>query len=90
MLGEASEDRINVLARVIAALNIDLDGATAELTNTYEKLQGAHARIAQLEAQLAGQEPPENIGDVISCPAESLPRKRLRYGESGSITSLLS
>ena len=49
-LGEAGEDRLNVLARVSAALNMDLEGATAELDNTHEKLQEAQAKIAQLEA----------------------------------------
>ncbi|CAN6372405.1 unnamed protein product [Urochloa humidicola] len=88
MLGNAGEERINILARVVAALNTDLDGATVELSNTYNKLQAAHARIAELEAQLAGWAPPENI-DEISCPVESPPRKRLRYGEPGSITGLL-
>ncbi|CAO2146145.1 unnamed protein product [Urochloa humidicola] len=88
MLGNAGEDRINILARVVAALNTDHDNATTELSYTYHRLQDAHARIAQLEAQLAGQAPPENTIE-ISCPAESPPRKRLRYGESGSVTGLL-
>ncbi|CAO2186958.1 unnamed protein product [Urochloa humidicola] len=88
MVGNASEDRINILARVVATLNTDLDGATAELANTYYNLQDAHARIAQLETQLAGQAPPANT-DEITCPAESPPRKRLRYGEPGSVTGLL-
>ncbi|CAO2142723.1 unnamed protein product [Urochloa humidicola] len=88
MMGNAGEDRINILARVVAALNTDLDGATAELANTYYKLQDANARIAQLEAQLAGQAPPANT-DEITCPTESPPRKRLCYGEPGSITGLL-
>ena len=49
-LGEAREDHINVLARVTAALNTDLEGATVELDNTREKLQEAQAKVAQLEA----------------------------------------
>ncbi|CAO2038223.1 unnamed protein product [Urochloa humidicola] len=88
MLGNAGEERINILARVVAALNTDLDGATAELSNTFNKLQAAQARIAELEAQLAGQAPPENTTE-ISYPAESPPSKRLRYGEPGSVTGLL-
>lgn len=87
-LGEAGEDRINVLARVTAALNTDLDGATAELARTHEELQDVHARIAQLEAQLAGQEPPEEAAEPYY-PTVSPPRKRLRYGTSGSVTGLL-
>lgn len=45
LLGEAREDRINTLARVIAALNTDLDGATSELAKTHGELQDAHARL---------------------------------------------
>ncbi|CAN6195140.1 unnamed protein product [Urochloa humidicola] len=88
MLGNAGEDRINILARVVATLNTDHDNATTELSYTYHRLQDAHAKIAQLEAQLNGQAPPVNTTE-ISCPAESPPRKRLRYGESGSVTGLL-
>jgi hypothetical protein len=45
-----------------------------------------HARIAALEAQLDGRNPPE-----VQVPAMALspPRKRIRYGEPGSITRLL-
>jgi hypothetical protein len=43
---------------VTAALNTDLEGATAELDRYHEELQTAQARIACLEAQLAGQRPP--------------------------------
>jgi hypothetical protein len=48
------DDRIDVLARVTAALNTDLKGATAEMDRCHEELQAAQARIARLEAQLAG------------------------------------
>jgi hypothetical protein len=49
------DDRIYVLARVTAALNTDLEGATTEMDRHHEELQTAQARIAYLEAQLAGQ-----------------------------------
>ena len=45
LLGEARENHPNILARVTAALNIDLEGTTAELDNTHEKLQEAEAKI---------------------------------------------
>jgi hypothetical protein len=53
------DDRIDVLARVTAALNIDLEGATNEMDRYHEELQAAQERIAYLEAQLAGQRPPQ-------------------------------
>lgn len=87
-LGEAGEDCLNVLARVTAALNTDLEGATAELDNTRKKLQEAQAKIAQLEAQLAGEDPPEDAEEALY-PSMSPPRKRLRYGALGSFTGLL-
>jgi hypothetical protein len=49
------DDRIDILAWVTAALNTDLEGATVELDRYHEELQNAQARIAQLDAQLAGQ-----------------------------------
>jgi hypothetical protein len=45
-LGEDGEDRINILVRVTAALNTDLEGITAEFDRTHEKLQEAQALIA--------------------------------------------
>jgi hypothetical protein len=48
------DDRIDVLARVTGALNTDLEGATAEMDRYHVELQAAQARIAHLEAQLAG------------------------------------
>jgi hypothetical protein len=47
-------DRIDVLARVTAALNTDLEGATTEMNKYHEELQAAQVKIARLEAQLAG------------------------------------
>jgi hypothetical protein len=44
------DDRIDVLARVTAALNTDLEGATTEMDRYHEELQTAQARIAYLEA----------------------------------------
>ncbi|CAN6337726.1 unnamed protein product [Urochloa humidicola] len=87
-MGDAGEDRVSVLGRVTAALNTDLDNATTELAKTHDQLDEAYAKIARLEAQLAGQEPPAPI-DEIPCPATSPPRKRLRYGAPGSTTGLL-
>jgi hypothetical protein len=49
-------------------------------------LENAHARIAALEAQLQGLDPPEAQVPVMVL---SPPRKRLRYGEPGSVTRLL-
>jgi hypothetical protein len=37
---------VDILARVNAALNTDLEGATAELDRTHEDHQNAQARIA--------------------------------------------
>jgi hypothetical protein len=77
---------VDILARVTAALNTDLEGAIAELDRTHEELQNAHARIAQLEAQLAGQQPPEEA--EASCPSRSPPCKRLCYGAPEATTRL--
>jgi hypothetical protein len=57
--GEAGEDRLNTLAGVVAGLNTDLDSATLDLYRVHLELENAHARIAALEAQLQGLDPPE-------------------------------
>jgi hypothetical protein len=49
------DDRIDILARVTATLNTDLEGATTEMDKYHEELHTPQARIAYLEAQLAGQ-----------------------------------
>jgi hypothetical protein len=72
--------------RVTAALNIDLEGATAELDRYHEELHDAHARIAQLEVQLAWQQPSEEAAPYY--PSASPPRKRLRYGAPEATTHL--
>ena len=56
-LGDAGDDCINVLSRVTTVLNTDLESVTTELDETQDKLLEAHARIRQLEAQLAGRAP---------------------------------
>jgi hypothetical protein len=84
--GEAGEDRLNTLAGVVAGLNTDLDSATLDLYRVHLELENAHARIAALEAQLQGLDPPEAQDPAM---ALSPPRKRLRYGEPGSVTRLL-
>jgi hypothetical protein len=83
--GEAGEDRLNTLAGVVAGLNTDLDSATLDLFRVHLELEDAHARIVALEGQLQGRDLPE-----AQVPAMTLspPRKRLRYGEPGSITRL--
>jgi hypothetical protein len=86
VLGEAGEDRLNTLVGVVACLNTDLDSATLDLSRVHEELEDAHARIAALEAQLEGRNPPEAQVPAI---AVSPPRKRIRYGAPGSITRLL-
>jgi hypothetical protein len=65
-MGDFQDSRVDILARVTAALNTDLEGATAELDMTHRELQNAQARISQLEAQLEGQQPPEEA--EASCP----------------------
>jgi hypothetical protein len=80
------DDRINILACVTAALNTDLEGATTEMDRYHEELQAAQAKIARLEAQLAGQRPPQ---EVVPChTTASPPRKRLRYGTAEATTHL--
>ena len=84
--GEAGEDRLNTLAGVVASLNTDLDSATLDLSRVHLELENAHARIAALEVQLQGLDPPEA---QVPATVLSPPRKRLRYGEPGSVTRLL-
>jgi hypothetical protein len=57
--GEASEDRLNTLAGVVAGLNTNLDSVTLDLSRVHLELEDAHARIAALEALLQGRDPPE-------------------------------
>jgi hypothetical protein len=86
VLGGAGEDRLNTLPGVVAGLNTNLDSATLDLSRVHLELEDAHARIAALEAQLEGRNPPE-----VQVPAMALspPRKGIRYVEPGSITKLL-
>jgi hypothetical protein len=83
VLGEGGEDRLNTLVGVVAGLNTDLDSATLDLSRVHGKLEESHARIVALEAQLEGSIRPEA---QVSAIAVSPPRKRIRYGEPGSIT----
>jgi hypothetical protein len=85
-MGDFRDSRVDILTRVTAALNTDLEGATAELDTTHREFQNAQARIAQLEAQLAGQQPPEEA--KASCPSRSPPHKRLCYGTAAATTRL--
>jgi hypothetical protein len=57
--GGAGEDRLNTLAGIVAGPNTDLDNATLDLSSVHLELEDAHARIAALEAQLQGRDPPE-------------------------------
>jgi hypothetical protein len=82
LMGDFRDSRVDILARVTAALNTDLEGATAELDMTHRELQNAQARIAQL----AGQQPPEEA--EASCHSHSPPRKRLHYGTPAATTRL--
>jgi hypothetical protein len=84
-----SEDpRLHTLAQVTAALNTNLEGVTSELEQTHGELKDAYARIAQLEAERDGREPPVQR-DETPFPAESPPRKRLCCGSPSATTSLL-
>jgi hypothetical protein len=86
VVGGAGEDRLNTLAGLVEGLNTDLDSATLDLSRVHLELEDAHARIATLEAQLDGRNPPEvQVPTMMLSP----PRKRIRYGEPGSITRLL-
>jgi hypothetical protein len=76
--GGVGEDRLNTLAGVVAGLNNNLDSATLDLSRVHLELEDAHARIAALEAQLQGRDPPEA---QVPAMALSPPRKRIRYGE---------
>jgi hypothetical protein len=84
--GGTGEDRLNTIAGVVAGFNTDLDIATLDLSRVHLEQENAHARIATLEAQLDGRNPPE-----VQVPAMALstPRKRIRCGEPGSITRML-
>jgi hypothetical protein len=84
--GGAGEDHLNTLAGVVASLNTDLDSATLDLSRVHLELEDVHARIAALEALLQGRDLPEA---QVPAMALSPPRKRIRYGEPGSITRLL-
>jgi outer membrane murein-binding lipoprotein Lpp len=79
-------DRINVLARVTADLNTDLEGATTEMNKYHEELQAAQVKIARLEAQLAGQQLPQEVMPYQTTASPA--RKRLRYGSDEATTRL--
>jgi hypothetical protein len=85
VLCEAREDRLNTLVGVLVGLDTDLDSATLDLSRVHEELEDAHARIASLEAQLEGRNPPE--AQVLAI-AVSPPGKRIRYVALGSIIRL--
>jgi hypothetical protein len=80
------DDRIDILARVTATLNTDLEGATTKMDRYHEELQAAQAKIARLEAQLAGQRLPQEV--VPYHATASPPCKRLRYGTAEATTRL--
>jgi hypothetical protein len=80
------DDRIDILARVTASLNTNLKGATTEMDMYHEELQAAQAKIARLEAQLAGQRLPQEV--VSYHTTASPPHKRLRYGTAEATTRL--
>jgi hypothetical protein len=88
LLTGSEDPRLHTLAQVTTALNTDLEGVTSELEQTHDELKDAYARIAQLEVERDGREPPVQP-DVTPFPAESPPRKRLRYGSSSATRGLL-
>jgi hypothetical protein len=80
------DDHIDILARVTTALNTDLEGATTEMDRYHKELQTAQARIAYLEAQLAGQRPPQEV--MLYQTTASPPCKKLRYNTDEVTTRL--
>jgi hypothetical protein len=78
------DDRIDILTRVTATLNTDLEGATAKLDRYHEELQTA--QVARLEAQLAGQRPPR---EATQYQTTTSPRKKLCYGTPEVTTCLV-
>jgi hypothetical protein len=80
------DDLIDILARVTAALNTDLEGATNKIDRYHEELQTAPARIAYLEAQLDGQRPPQEV--MLYQTTASTPCKKLCYGTAEATTRL--
>jgi hypothetical protein len=86
MVPAGGDDHIDVLARVTAALNTNLEGATTNMDKYHEELQTAQARIAYLEAQLVGQRPPQ---EAMPYQTTASPlHKRLRYGTAEAMTHL--
>ena len=82
-IGSQGENRVNILVRVIAALNTDLEHVTTQLDKTKDRLREAHKRIRQLEAQLAGEASPPVQVDEPPLPVLSPPRKKLRFDDPG-------
>jgi hypothetical protein len=80
------DDRIDIFARVTNASNTNLEGATTEMDRYHEELQAAQAKIARLEAQLAGQRLPQEV--VPYHTTASPPRNRLRYDTAEATTRL--
>jgi hypothetical protein len=80
------DDRINILACVTAALNTDLEGATTEMDRYHEELHADQAKIARLEAQLAGQRLSQEVVPYHTTASPS--RKKLHYGTAEATTRL--
>ena len=75
---------MDTIQELVAALNIDLDAAGAEIQEVKRKLQKTLSEKAILEAQLGGdQELPSKYDsdEIVKYRAESLPRKHVHYGE---------
>ena len=71
---------------MVAGLNTNLDSATPDISRVHGELEESHVRIAALETQLNGRNPPEaQVPGIVVSP----PRKRIHYDELGSITRLL-
>lgn len=87
LLMGSQDPHLNILVQVTVALNTDLEGATSELDETHEKLKEAYTRIAQLEAERDGREPPTRHVEIPYL-AVSPPHKRVRYGSSAATTGL--
>ena len=69
-IGEPGEQHMDTSAHVISWLDTDLEDTTNELLEFQDRYYAAQARVTELEARLAGMEPPdaEELHDAAASP----------------------